>query len=193
MKNPLWARISKLETFSCTSMTKHSHLLGLAGSQAWEGWQTRSSAMNIAPWINYKWYDKWIDWWQMYRLYNWVDTRRNIFLLYVGALPRPLLAKFTSIYLNTSWFYSIYLNLSRFTSIYHGLPQFTHRWRCKQMVFKQLQITHEWQTSCKTCHKMALLTDINHTLWKVNHYVTKNSKKNTTPGILKFNYMRECN
>jgi len=35
---------------------------------------TRSSAMNIAPWINYKWYDKWIDWWQMYRLYNWVDT-----------------------------------------------------------------------------------------------------------------------
>ena len=155
--------------------------------------KTRSSAMNIAPWINYKWYDKWIDWWQMYRLYNWVDTRRNIFLLYVGALPRPLLAKFTSIYLNTSWFYSIYLNLSRFTSIYHGLPQFTHRWRCKQMVFKQLQITHEWQTSCKTCHKMALLTDINHTLWKVNHYVTKNSKKNTTPGIHKFNYMRECN
>ena len=23
--------------------------------------KTRSSAMNIAPWINYKWYDKWID------------------------------------------------------------------------------------------------------------------------------------
>ena len=127
--------------------------------------------------MNDKWYDKRIDWLQMDRLYNWVDTRRNIFLLYVGALPRPLLAKFTSIYLNTSWFYSIYLNLSRFTSIYHGLPQFTHRWRCKQMVFKQLQITHEWQTSCKTCHKMALLTDINHTLWKVNHYVTKSSKK----------------
>ena len=93
--------------------------------------KTRSSAMNIAPWINYKWYDKWIDWWQMYRLYNWVDTRRNIFLLNVGALPRPLLAKFTSIYLNTSWFYSIYLNLSWFTSSHHSLPQFTHRWRCK--------------------------------------------------------------
>ena len=151
-------------------------------------WETRSSAINIAPWINYKWYDKWIDWWQMYRLYNWVDTRRNIFLLYVGALPRPLLAKFISIYLNTSWFYSIYLNLWRFTSIYHCLPQFTHRWRCKQMVFKQLQITHEWQTSCKTCHKMALLPDINHTLWKVNHYATKISKTNTTPGIYKFNY-----
>ena len=22
---------------------------------------TRSSEMNIAPWINYKWYNKWID------------------------------------------------------------------------------------------------------------------------------------
>ena len=27
----------------------------------------------------------------MDRLYNWVDTRRNIFLSYVGALPRPFL------------------------------------------------------------------------------------------------------
>ena len=27
----------------------------------------------------------------MDRLYNWVDTRRNIFLLYVGALPRQFL------------------------------------------------------------------------------------------------------
>ena len=27
----------------------------------------------------------------MDRLSNWVDTRRNIFLLYVGALPRPFL------------------------------------------------------------------------------------------------------
>jgi hypothetical protein len=40
--------------------------------------------------IYYKWYDKWIDSWQMDRLYNWVDTRRNIFLLYVEALsPFP--------------------------------------------------------------------------------------------------------
>ena len=53
----------------------------------------------------------------------------------------------------------------------------THRWRCKQIVFQQLYISTEWQTTCKTRHKMALLTNLNHTLLKVNHYVKKNFQK----------------
>ena len=48
----------------------------------------------------------------MDRLYNWVDTRRNIFLLYVGALPRPFLE---------SVFFSFFLFLS-FRFLFYFFP-----------------------------------------------------------------------
>jgi len=86
----------------------------------------------------------------MDRLSNWVDTRRNIFLLYVGALPRPFLESvFFSFYLFLFFSFSVFLwwrNADKLmTSWWRADDELmTSWWRADNKL-----MTNWWQTDAK--------------------------------------------